>query len=115
MEPPMVRFKSPVRHPNVDEVSGRICLDLLRMPPEGSWRPNISFTSLIVSILVLLAEPNMNDPVRPDLVSEWVSHDENANTSTENCIENCIENCTTVKTRMGSLSLNSLRKKPKIE
>ena len=75
LEPPIVRFTTPVRHPNIDEVSGRICLDLLRMPPEGSWRPNVSIGSLLVSIQVLLACPNLDDPVRPDLISEWTKED----------------------------------------
>jgi hypothetical protein len=41
------------------------------MPPEGSWRPNVSLGSVLVTILVLLGAPNLDDPVRPDLISEW--------------------------------------------
>lgn len=66
-----MRFISPVRHPNVDEISGRICLDLLKMPPDGSWRPNISLSSVLVSIQVLLGCPNLNDVVRPELIPEF--------------------------------------------
>ena len=40
------------------------------MPPEGSWRPNIGIGSLLISIQVLLGCPNLEDPVRPDLISE---------------------------------------------
>jgi ubiquitin-conjugating enzyme E2 T len=31
--PPAARFITPVYHPNIDD-SGRICLDLLNMPPK---------------------------------------------------------------------------------
>lgn len=72
-EPPSARFTSPVRHPNVDEISGRICLDLLKMPPDGSWRPNISISTVLVSIQVLLGSPNLNDVVRPELIAEFGS------------------------------------------
>ncbi len=32
MEPPKMQFITPIYHPNVDD-AGRICLDILKMPP----------------------------------------------------------------------------------
>ncbi|KAG8237267.1 hypothetical protein J437_LFUL011297 [Ladona fulva] len=61
-EPPRVQFLTSVYHPNVDD-SGRICLDLLRMPPAGSWRPTYQLGSLLHSLRLLLAQPNPDDPI----------------------------------------------------
>lgn len=126
LEPPISRFTTPVRHPNIDEVSGRICLDLFKMPPEGSWRPNVSLESVLVSVYALLGSPNLDDPVRPDLVSEWqgcifksreyieTMPDENINII---CDEN--RNIIADESSIGSgkrnfsLSLSAIRKKSK--
>lgn len=43
------------------------------MPPDGSWRPNVSLSSVLVSIQVLLGNPNLNDVVRPELIAEFSS------------------------------------------
>ena len=37
-EPPKVHFLTRIYHPNIDD-KGRICLDVLKMPPQGSWKP----------------------------------------------------------------------------
>jgi len=80
------------------------------MPPEGSWRPNISFGSLIVSIMVLLSAPNLDDPVRPDLILEWTRTNE-----TETEVNSPIVLCNAVKKLPPSLSLASLPKRLKKE
>jgi ubiquitin-conjugating enzyme E2 T len=66
-EPPRVRFVTPVLHPNIDS-GGRICLDVLKMPPKGSWSPSQTIRSVLMSIRLLLAEPNPDDPLMPDIV-----------------------------------------------
>lgn len=82
------------------------------MPPEGSWRPNVGLGSVLVSIYVLLGSPNLDDPVRPDLISEWLpptKEKENAD-----AVETQHPETTRTK-RNFSLSLSALRKKPKTE
>ena len=112
MEPPIVRFMDLVRHPNIDEVSGRICLE--RMPPEGSWKRNVSLGSVLISIQVLLGSPNLEDPVLPDLISEWqLGFKENSIdmiVKTENGSHNSKRSA---KPECLSFSLAALRKKPK--
>ncbi|XP_065060689.1 ubiquitin-conjugating enzyme E2 T-like isoform X2 [Rhopilema esculentum] len=68
-EPPQVRFKTPIYHPNID-TAGRICLDILKMPPKGAWRPAHNISTLLKSIQVLIADPNPDDPLMIEISSE---------------------------------------------
>lgn len=67
-EPPSCYFSSTPApyHPNID-ASGRICLDTLKSPPAGSWSPAVSLTSLLLSVQSLLAEPNPDDGLVPEI------------------------------------------------
>lgn len=67
MEPPKVRFITPVYHPNID-AEGRICLDILNPPPKGAWKPSLNISTVLASIALLLADPNPDD----GLVTETV-------------------------------------------
>ncbi|EDQ86611.1 uncharacterized protein MONBRDRAFT_27984 [Monosiga brevicollis MX1] len=51
LQPPQVRFLTRVYHPNIDR-AGRICLDLLKMPPKGSWGPASNLATLLTSLRV---------------------------------------------------------------
>ena len=52
-EPPKVRFITPIYHPNIDTV-GRICMDLLKMPPAVSVTPSFLFVSFLPLFVVWL-------------------------------------------------------------
>ncbi|EGD73335.1 ubiquitin-conjugating enzyme E2 T [Salpingoeca rosetta] len=69
-EPPKARFITPIYHPNID-TAGRICLDLLKMPPKGSWKPSINISTLLTSLQLLMGEPNPEDGLLPDVSSEF--------------------------------------------
>ncbi|XP_013201020.2 ubiquitin-conjugating enzyme E2 T [Amyelois transitella] len=69
-EPPLVKFATPVYHPNIDR-GGRICMDMLKMPPRGAWVPTITLETLLVSLQTLLANPNPNDPLMMDVANEY--------------------------------------------
>lgn len=69
-EPPQIRFLTPIYHPNIDS-AGRICLDALKLPPKGAWRPSLNIATVLTSIQVLMAEPNPDDPLMADISSEF--------------------------------------------
>ncbi|XP_073844074.1 ubiquitin-conjugating enzyme E2 D2B-like [Musca autumnalis] len=71
--PPTFKFITPVYHPNIDS-SGKICLDLLRMPPTGSYNPAITLESILLSIQLLLANPNPDDPLQGDAADLYKSN-----------------------------------------
>jgi ubiquitin-conjugating enzyme E2 T len=67
MEPPLCQFTSPIPyHPNIDE-AGRICLDTLKRPPTGLWSPAVNLTTLLLSLQLLLQEPNPDDGLLPEV------------------------------------------------
>ncbi|KAI8052845.1 ubiquitin-conjugating enzyme/RWD-like protein [Syncephalis plumigaleata] len=77
MEPPMVRFRTRIYHPNIDE-AGRICLSLLKMPPKVSlnhWNmvTASNLATLLISIRLLMANPNPEDPLLADVAHEYIN------------------------------------------
>ncbi|XP_021348128.1 ubiquitin-conjugating enzyme E2 T-like isoform X1 [Mizuhopecten yessoensis] len=69
-EPPKVRFITPIYHPNIDN-GGRICLDTLKMPPKGAWKPCLNVSTVLTSIQLLMAEPNPEDPLMTEISNEF--------------------------------------------
>ena len=73
-EPPKLRFITPIYHPNIDS-TGRICLDLLKMPPSGNWQPSINICVLLTSLRLLMSSPNPLDPLMVDIVHSFQTND----------------------------------------
>ncbi|XP_043502397.1 ubiquitin-conjugating enzyme E2 T-like [Polistes fuscatus] len=71
--PPHIQFRTPVYHPNIDN-NGRICLDLLKMPPTGAWKPTLKLADVLVAIKLLLIHPNVDDPLMPEIADEYINN-----------------------------------------
>lgn len=50
---------------------GRICMNMLKMPPKGSWLPTITIETLLISIQTLLTNPNPDDPLVTEIAMEY--------------------------------------------
>ncbi|XP_017239142.1 uncharacterized protein LOC108211934 [Daucus carota subsp. sativus] len=69
-QPPIVTFATPIYHPNID-TGGRICLDILNLPPKGAWQPSLNISTVLTSILLLLTEPNPDDGLMCEASKEY--------------------------------------------
>lgn len=60
-KPPQVNFPAGlVFHPNIFE-NGSICLDVL----QNKWSPMMNIKTVILSLMILLREPNISSPANP--------------------------------------------------
>lgn len=57
---------------DVIRAEGRICLDILNMPPKGAWKPSLNLPTILASIGLLLAQPNPDDGLVTDIVRRGV-------------------------------------------
>ncbi|GLT98581.1 hypothetical protein SLE2022_160800 [Rubroshorea leprosula] len=69
-QPPIVTFATPIYHPNID-TGGRICLDILNLPPKGAWQPSLNISTVLTSIGLLLSEPNPDDGLMCEASREY--------------------------------------------
>lgn len=66
LEPPKLRFLTPVYHPNIDRL-GRVCLDVLK----ERWSPALQIRTVLLSVQCLLGAPNVDDPLANDVAEHW--------------------------------------------
>lgn len=68
MDPPQLKFLTKIYHPNIDNSTGLICLDVLKMPPLGRWRPVNNISLILTAVQQLLMDPNPHDPLDASVV-----------------------------------------------
>ncbi|KAJ1742423.1 Ubiquitin-conjugating enzyme E2 T [Coemansia sp. RSA 1821] len=69
IEPPSVKFKTRIYHPNIDDF-GNICLEVLKSGKAGSWNPSWTVGKVLVALTVLLGSPNPHDPLMPEIAEQ---------------------------------------------
>lgn len=55
---------------------GKICLNILTMPPEGAYNPTMTVESIVLSVQLLLQSPNPYDPLRSDAANDYLMNKE---------------------------------------
>lgn len=68
--PPSVKFTLPIIHPNVNQTSGEVCLDILK--PEA-WSPAWNLRYVVEAVLLLLEEPEPDSPLNVDAANMYRS------------------------------------------
>jgi len=68
-EPPKMRFKSKIWHPNVSSQNGAICLDILK----DQWSPALTIKTALLSLQALLCSPEPNDPQDAVVAKQYLS------------------------------------------
>ncbi|QIW94816.1 hypothetical protein AMS68_000334 [Peltaster fructicola] len=67
-EPPKVKCKEKIYHPNID-LEGNVCLNILR----EDWKPVLNLNAVIVGLQFLFLEPNASDPLNKEAANDLMN------------------------------------------
>lgn len=73
MSPPKVLFITKIFHPNIDKL-GRVCLDVLK----DKWTPALQIRSVLLSIQVLMGNPDPDDFLDIEAADLWKKNPKDA-------------------------------------
>lgn len=65
LQPPQIKFVTPIVHPNIHLQTGEICLDLLK----DAWTPAYSVLESVRAVRMLLGYPEIDSPLNLDVAS----------------------------------------------
>ena len=68
MQPPLVKFKTSIWHPNIS-TKGSICLDILK---EDEWTTHYGLSAIVNSLQLLLLEPNCDSPFNNEAAAQYM-------------------------------------------